>query len=364
MSSGWEGDFVTGDKLIRVLIVEDSPTMAMALKQLLNADPEIAVVGIADDGPSAIRMVRRMTPDLITMDVNLPGIDGLEVTKQIMASTPTPILILSSSSFMKQPEKVFQAISLGALEVSSKESLLLGPNGREESGALIQRIKFLSRMKVISHPLAKLSIQADRPVKDPGIRSDPDRIVAIVGSTGAPQAIHDILVRVPKSFPVATVILIHIAHGFLEGCVRWLKVDSVLPVKIGEHGEFLEPGTVYMAPTGFHTRVTKDKRIELGDDPPHRGLRPNGDFLLESVAEHYGRGAIGVILTGMGRDGAEGIRKIKGGGGTTIAQDEASSTIFGMPKAAIDTHTVDRVVPLNRIPDEIVRVLRVESRGR
>ena len=342
---------------IRVLVVEDSPTIAAALKKTLNADPEIAVIAIARDGPEAIRLVRRMKPDIITMDIHLPGIDGLEVTKQIMAMQPTPILVLSSSTFTNQPEKVFQAISLGALEVSNKEGLL-DHSSLYDPKDLIQKLKFLSRMKVIRHPLATLSQRAPAPVKDTGIERDPERVVAMVGSTGGPHAIKEILHRLPKSFPVAVLILIHIAHGFLEGCVRWLQGTTVLPIKIGAEGDPIQPGTVYMAPTGYHMRVTKDKTIELSDEPPFHGLKPNGDYFLQSVAEHYGIGSIGVILTGMGKDGATGIQQIKRSGGKTLAQDEESSTIFGMPKAAIDINAVDKIVSLHRIPDEIVRLLR------
>jgi two-component system chemotaxis response regulator CheB len=346
--------------LIRVLVVEDSPVTAMAIKTILNADPEISVVGIATDGQEAIRLTHRMKPDVITMDVHLPVLDGLEATKQIMATRATPILILSSSSFTSQTDKVFSAISYGALEVARKEDLL-SPAGSRASDELVRKIKFLARIKVIHHPLGKMVVERGRVSRDHGIASDPERVVAIVGSTGAPKAIGDILKCLPKTFPCGILVLVHITHGFVEGFVKWLKGICEIPVRIASQGEPILTGHVYVAPTEWHLRVSKERTVELKDDPPRNGLRPNGDILLESVAEHYGKNAIAVILTGMGRDGASGMRQVKLQGGKTIAQDEKTSTIFGMPKAAIDAMAVDRILPLERIADEIVRILKRES---
>jgi two-component system, chemotaxis family, protein-glutamate methylesterase/glutaminase len=345
---------------IRVLVVEDSPVTALALKTILNSDPDITVIGIAQNGQEAVSLTHRMKPDVITMDVHLPILDGLEATKQIMASRATPILILSSSSFTSRTDKVFNAISYGALEVARKDDLL-SPPGSKASDELVRKIKFLARIKVIHHPLGKMVIERGRVSADPGIAKDPERVVAIVGSTGAPKAIGDILKCLPKTFPCGILVLVHITHGFAEGFVKWLQGMCEIPVKLAVQGDPVLPGMVYVAPTELHMRVTKERTIDLKDDPPRSGLRPNGDILLESVAEHYGKNAIAVILTGMGRDGASGMRQVKLQGGKTIAQDEKSSTIFGMPKAAIDALAVDRILGLDRIADEMVRILKRES---
>jgi two-component system chemotaxis response regulator CheB len=187
---------------------------------------------------------------------------------------------------------------------------------------------------------------------------DPNRLVALVGSTGGPEAIGGILKSFPKSFPCGIVIVIHLAHGFTEGFVQWLQGLSQIHVKVGIHGDAILPGVAYVAPTGSHMRVTKEQTLELGDEPPRSGLKPCGDYLLESVAKHYKSGAIGVILTGMGKDGAIGIQQIKACGGATIAQNEKTSAIFGMPRVAIETGAVDRVLSLDSIPGEITELLK------
>jgi len=349
---------ISGAKgVIRVLVVEDSPTTAMALKAILNADQQIIVLGIAKDGQEAIAMSTRLKPDLITMDVNLPLLDGLEVTKRIMASHPTPILILSNSAFTNQAPRVFEAISYGALDVANKEDFL-SHDGHESAQKLIEKVKFLAGLKVIHHPLGGLSQRTGAQRIEARIGVDPDRLVAIVGSTGGPEAVGEILKQFPESFPCGIVIVIHLAHGFTDGFVQWLQSLCQIRVKTGRHGDSITPGVAYVAPTGSHMRVTKEKTLELGDEPPRSGLKPCGDYLLESVARYYKNGAVGVVLTGMGKDGASGIQQIKTLGGKTIAQNEKTSAIFGMPRVAIESGAVDQVLALDRIANEIMELLK------
>jgi two-component system chemotaxis response regulator CheB len=343
--------------MIRVLVVEDSPLMCKVLTNMMNSDPQILVVAVASNGEEAVELVPLLKPDFITMDMDMPIMDGLEATKQIMASHPTPILIVSSSVFKQGMEKVFKAISHGALDVIDKSELELV--GNKKSGeALIAKIKFLTSARVMDQPLMKF--RHERPIADlkaPKKKAS-DKIVAVVASTGGPQALLKILQRLPEDFPCGIVIVQHITSGFLSGLVDWLAKECKIQVKIGEDSEEVRPGMAYIAPDNFHMRVKEGGKISLSDEPANNGHRPSGDVLLESVAKTYGRGCVGVILTGMGRDGAMGMKAIKHSQGMTIAQNEKTCVVFGMPNAAIEMKAIDKVLPLEKIAEEIALMVR------
>jgi len=344
----------TGVKgMIRVLVVEDSPLMCKILTSMMNSDPKILVVAVANNGKEAVELVPRLKPDIITMDMDMPVMDGFEATKQIMAYYPTPILIVSSSVFRMGMERVFKAISHGALDVIDKSELEIV--GNKKSGeALIAKIKFLTGVRVLDHPLVKL--QNERAVIDlkPFRKKVSDKIVALVASTGGPQALLKILQRLPEDFPCGIVIVQHITNGFLPGLIDWLNKECKIRVKIGEDSEEIRPGVAYIAPDNFHMKVEGGGKIGLSNEPSDGGHKPSGDVLLESVAKVYGKGSVGTILTGMGRDGVMGMKAIKQSYGKTIAQDEKSCVVFGMPNAAIEMDVVDKVLPLERIAEEIV----------
>ncbi len=343
--------------LTRVLVVDDSPLMCKILTNILNCDPQILVAAVANNGKEAVDLVPRLKPDIITMDMDMPVIDGLEATKQIMASNPTPILIVASTVFKAGMEKVFKAISHGALDVIDKGELELA--GQKRSGeALIAKIKFLTGVRVTDRPRQRL--RAERSVVDlrtPRIEVS-DRIVAIVASTGGPQALLEILKRLPEDFPCGVAIVQHITTGFLPGLVDWLNKECKIKVKIGEDSEAIQPGVAYIAPDNVQMRVGENGKIALSNEPAHGGHRPSGDVLLESVAQVYGKRSVAAILTGMGRDGAMGMKAIKQFYGQTIAQNEKSCVVFGMPKAAIEMDVIDKVLPLENIAEEIVSMVR------
>ncbi len=343
--------------LTRVLVVDDSPLMCKILTNILNCDPQILVAAVANNGKEAVDLVPRLKPDIITMDMDMPVIDGLEATKQIMASNPTPILIVASTVFKAGMEKVFKAISHGALDVIDKGELELA--GQKRSGeALIAKIKFLTGVRVADRPRHRL--RSERSVVDlraPSVEVS-DRIVAIVASTGGPQALLEILKRLPEDFPCGIAIVQHITSGFLPGLVDWLNKECKIKVKIGEDSEPLRPGVAYIAPDNFQMRVEESGKITLSNEPAHGGHRPSGDILLESVARVYGKRSVAAILTGMGRDGAMGMKAIKQFYGQTIAQNEKSCVVFGMPKAAIEMDVIDKVLPLENIAEEIVSMVR------
>ncbi len=343
--------------VIRVLVVDDSPLMCKILTNILNYDPEILVVAAASNGKEAVDLVGRLKPDIITMDIDMPVMDGFEATKQIMACHPTPILIVSSAVFRTGMEKVFKAISHGALDVIDKSELELA--GNKKSGeALIAKIKFLNGVRVTQQP--RTEFRSQRCAADLGTRRKrvSDKIVAIVASTGGPQALLEILKRLPDNFPCGVVIVQHITNGFLAGLVSWLAKECKIKVKIGEDSEEIQPGVAYIAPDNVQMRVEDGGRIRLSNEPLYGGHRPSGDVLLESVARTYGKGGVAAILTGMGRDGAMGMKAIKQLDGKTIAQNEESCVVFGMPHAAIEMNVIDKVLPLEKMADEIVEMVR------
>lgn len=343
--------------MIRVLVTDDSPLMCKILTNILNSDPQILVTGVANNGKEALELVPILKPNIITMDMDMPVMDGFEATKKIMASHPTPILIVSSTVFISGTEKVFQAISHGALDVIDKSELELV--GDKKSGeTLIAKIKFLNGIRVkYKHPP---TLRKERSVID--LKASPekasDKIVAMVASTGGPQALLEILKRFPEDFPCGIVIVQHITSGFLAGLMDWLDKECKIKVKIGEDSEEIHPGVAYLAPEDMQMRVVDGGKISLSNGPPHGGHRPSGDILLESVARVYGKGTVGVILTGMGRDGAMGMKAIKQSLGKTIAQNEKGCVVFGMPSVAIEMNVIDRVLPLERMAEEIGMLVR------
>jgi two-component system chemotaxis response regulator CheB len=351
----------TGVKsIIKVLVVDDSPAMCKVLTDVLNSDLQIIVAGVARNGKEGVEMAACLKPDIITMDVNMPVMDGIEATKQIMAYNATPILIVCASAMDIEMDKVFKAISYGALDVIEK-SQMSAVGDRPYGSILIEKIKFLSRIKVIRHPMATLDRdmlgQALKIPKAVDKREVFGKIVAIAASTGGPGAILEVLKKLPKNFPCGIVIVQHITSGFLEGMAEWLNSECQVKVKVAEDSERVCQGVVYLAPTDLQMRIEIGGKIRLSDEPPYNGYRPSGDVLLESVAAVYRESAVGVILTGMGSDGAVGISAIKKMNGRTIAQDEKSCAVFGMPKSAIDMGVVDKVLPPDKISEEITKML-------
>ena len=343
--------------MIRVLVVDDSPLMCKILTNIMNCDPEILVAAVASNGKEAVELVPCLKPDIITMDMDMPVMDGFEATKQIMADHPTPILIVSSTVYKTGMEKVFKAISHGALDVIDKSELELV--GDKKSGeALIAKIKFLNGVRVIHQPLTRSAVERSVADLKAPRKKVSDKIVAIVASTGGPQALLEILKRLPEDFPCGIVIVQHITNGFLAGLVGWLAKECKIKVKVGEDSEEIRPGVAYIAPDNLQMRVEEGGKIRLSHEPAFGGHRPSGDVLLESVARAYGKGGVAAILTGMGRDGAMGMKAIKQLHGKTIAQNEKSCIVFGMPHAAVEMNVIDKVLPLERIAEEIVGMVR------
>ena len=342
--------------MINVLIVEDSSVVREFLIHVLSADPGIRVVATAHDGEEALEAVRRHRPDVITMDIHMPKMDGLEATRRIMETDPTPIVIVSGSTDPNETAMMFRAMEAGALAVLMRPNGIGHPHYEATAKELVQTVKLMSEVKVVRRwPRAR---QHDAPVPRPvqtGLARAPARvrIVAIGASTGGPPALQTILAALPKDFPVPLLIVQHITAGFVRGFVEWLAQSATLPVHVATHGELVLPGHVYIAPDECQMKVERGGKIALTKDAPENGLRPSVSYLFRSVAQVYGCDAVAGLLTGMGRDGAEELRVLKEKGAVTFAQDKDSSVVHGMPGEAIRLDAAMLVLP----PEKIAAVL-------
>ncbi len=337
-----------------MLIVDDSLVAREMLAQILATDSSIEVVGMARDGQEAVDAVAQLKPDLITMDIHMPKMDGLKATEQIMAYHPTPILVVSSSVYGEGMGRAFDALQIGALEVIKKPEPRDWADLERIGRDVIRKVKVLSRVRVITHiagrrrPVVEPSMPSTAQVLRPGTRS----IVAIGSSTGGPSALLNVLGRLPKDFPVPIVIAQHIADGFVPGLVSWLDSGCAISVAEAVDGEVAVAGCAYLAPTGRNLEMD-GYTMRFAEPQAGQLYIPSADTLFISVARSFSRSAVGVILTGMGADGAEGLKCLHNTGAATIGQDEATSTVYGMPKAAADLGAVDTVLGVNDIAGKI-----------
>jgi two-component system chemotaxis response regulator CheB len=346
---------------IRVLVAEDSLTVRKRLVEVLAEDPDLHVVGEACDGKEAIELCQRLRPDVVTLDMMMPVMTGVAAAEYIMAYCPTPILVVSASTNRGELFRTYEALAAGAIDVLDK------PKGGEQDGdweaRLRATVKLVSRIKVITHPKAKLALSAGSPAAAAGPRRErttPARLVAIGGSTGSPAAVVEILRGLPRDFSAPILLVIHINEPFGSAFAEWLDGMSPLRVRYPRDGEPLWDGrgaSVLMAPPGRHL-VVRGGALRLTGGPERHSCIPSVDVLFESIAAETGRDAVACLLTGMGRDGAEGLRAIRRAGGSTIAQDEATSAVFGMPREAILLGAAEQVLPLGQIGAALVAATR------
>ncbi len=347
--------------MIKVLVVEDSPVVREFLVHVLSSDPEIQVIGTAKNGKEAIDAVRNKKPDIITMDIHMPEMDGFEATRRIMETQPVPIVIVSGSSSAGEVAMSFKAVEAGALAVIARPKGIGHPDYEATAKELIQTVKLMSEVKVVKR-WPRLRKEAPPPTPGVEIRKalPAIQVVAIGASTGGPIALQTILSGLPSDFPVPLLIVQHISAGFVEGFAQWLAQSSGFPVHIASEGEYLLPGHAYVAPEGFHMLVKARNRITLSRAEPKDGLRPSVSYLFGSVAQAFGQNAIGVLLTGMGKDGAQELKLMKDMGAITIAQDEASSVVHGMPGEAISLSAATHVLPPERIAALLASLAKVK----
>jgi two-component system chemotaxis response regulator CheB len=345
--------------MIKVLVVEDSPVVREFLIHILNSAPEIQVIDTAINGKKAIEAVQNRRPDIITMDIHMPEMDGFEATRRIMETQPIPIIIVSGSSSADEVAKSFQAVEAGALAVIARPKGIGHPDYEATAKELIQTVKLMSEVKVVRRwPRSKKEIHPLTPRVEISKALPAIQVVAIGASTGGPIALQTILSGLPKDFPIPVLIVQHISAGFVEGFAHWLGQSSRLPVHLASEGEYLLPGHIYVAPEGFHMMVNARNHIALSRAGPKDGLRPSVSYLFNSVAQVFRQNAIGILLTGMGKDGAQELKLLRENGAITIAQDEASSVVHGMPGEAIRLSAATYVLSPERIAALLVNLVK------
>src|SRR5450756_1272770 len=303
--------------MIKVLIAEDSPVVREFLVYILGSDPDIQIVGTANDGEQAIAAVQRYRPDVITMDIHMPKMDGLDATRRIMETDPTPIVIVSGSTDPHENTKMFRAMEAGALAVLARPTGIGHPDHETTARELVQTVKLMSEVKVMRRwpqtrrePVLPSAAQAlaGKPARVPGKIPTKIKVIAIGASTGGPPVLQTILAMLPKDFPLPVLIVQHMASGFITSFVEWLAQSSGLPVHVAMHGEIMLPGHVYVAPDECQMKVEHGGKIVLTKDEPENGLRHSVSYLFRSLAAVYGGDTVAGLLTGMGRDGAEELR--------------------------------------------------------
>ena len=364
---------------IRVVIVDDSTLMQRVLTGLLQQDPAIRVVGTASNGREAIAMVERLRPDLVTMDVRMPVMDGLATTEYLMAHCPTPILVLTASLGRYDIDITFKMLGAGALDVVEKPRSDDPMALARASFDIIRRVKLIARVKVVRHlrgwrraedarmpvghaatPVASYASAGSRPTNTaPMTHVQPEGtfpVILIGASTGGPRVVNEILRSLPATFPAAVLVVQHIAEGFSAGMAEWLGMACLMPVVVAIEHTAVRPGKVLIAPDRCDLLLQPDGRVHLS----HSSVllqRPSVDVAMQAAAAVFGARCLGVLLTGMGRDGAHGMLTIRRAGGHTIAQDAATSAIFGMPRAAIELGAAAEVLPASQIAPRLVELV-------
>lgn len=335
---------------IRVVVADDSKLTREILRELLESEGDIAVVGEAANGREAIDLATSLQPDVLTMDLVMPVMTGMDAIREIMRTRPLPILVISS---VANAQNAFEAMQCGALDVVMKPEYAASA-ARE----LVSKVHLLSKAHVLKH-------WHPRPPSSPAGKSplalaSPDipRLFAIAASTGGPQALAQILPQLQSGFGCTVVIAQHISTGFAAGMAEWLNSLCKLPVRLVTQDEALQPETIYLAPSERHLQVDRDGRLVLVDGNSSDIYHPNCDLLLSSAADAFADRAVGIILSGMSSDGVKGIARIRQQGGATIAQDEATSAIYGMNRIAIDAGTVQHVLPAEAIAETMMRLAR------
>jgi two-component system, chemotaxis family, protein-glutamate methylesterase/glutaminase len=346
-------------KKIRVLVVDDSKIARLMLVHVLEQDPQILVIGSVDNGQAALDFFQVRRPDVVLMDIQMPQLDGFETTRRIMETTPVPIIICTATTDPKEVAITFRAMEAGAVACLEKPLSSEHPEFETLSATLLETVKLMSEVKVVRRwPRARQFQNMTQTRREISRVAGGISVIGIGASTGGPPALQTILASLPKDFSVPILIVQHIASGFLLGLVEWLNQTTSLEVHIASHNAVPLPGHVYLAPDDFHLAMSTDARIMLSRQAHENGLRPAVSHLFRSLAEICGPDAIGVLLTGMGKDGAAELKLMKDKGAMTIAQDRESSVVHGMPGAAIELDSATHILPADKIADSLITLVR------
>ncbi|MEX2182991.1 MAG: chemotaxis-specific protein-glutamate methyltransferase CheB [Chloroflexota bacterium] len=343
---------------IRVIVTEDSAVTRALLTAILEEVQEFELVAAVPDGAAAVDAVARLRPAVVTMDLHMPHLDGVEATRRIMREVPTPIVVVTASSEV-DGRMTYDALAAGALSVVARP---VGPSDERFAArrdALLAELRLMAGVRVVRR-IERGAPRAPTPPLNP---PRPVRVVAIAASTGGPAVLYRLLGDLPRDFALPILVVQHMSEGFIGGLARWLSDAAPAPVRIARDGDVLAGGVVLLAPDGSHLRVTAGGTVRLDPGPPIGGHRPAATALFDSVAEAYGDGAIGVILTGMGRDGVDGLARLRATGAVTLAQDAASSAVYGMPDAAMKAGAVERSLSVEELGPTIA-ALTITPPGR
>ena len=345
-------------KKIRVLVVDDSAFMCKVLKDIINSDPQLEVVGQGRDGREGVALAESLRPDVITMDINMPHIDGLQATELIMSQHPRPIVIVSSES-REGAASTLKALELGAIDFVPKPSNGIDLDMKTVGEELTRKLKLAAKVRVVrTATRSKIPISLAPASASPELggaaafAAQPGGkfpMIVIAASTGGPAAVTRVISALPREFPASVFLVLHMPAAFTSQFTVQLAEVSALPVKEAQQNEAPRPGTIYLCPGSHHLRLSMGGKISLDAGPRIDGYRPCADVALESIAAYARALTVGVVLTGMGSDAARGVKAVKAAGGYVLAQDEATSVIFGMPAEAIQTGVVDEVLPLDGI---------------
>lgn len=351
---------MTPQRRKRVMIIEDSPVARAYLQHLIKRDERLEVAAAFETGEEALQQLPRVAPDVISMDIRLPGMNGFEVTRQVMREYPTPIVVVSASIESEDLRISMNALRAGALAVVEKP---VGPDHRDSrvmAERLCNQLALMSEVRVVRQRLARSSTPVPRNgSKAPFGWNDSATIsmVGIVASTGGPAALQTMLSTFDAHFPVPIVLVQHIAAGFVEGFANWLNSVVPLDVRLAHDGDVPSPGTVYVAPADHHL-VVQQGRLRLLNEQPYRWHLPSGTLLFNSLAQSIGASAVGVLLTGMGDDGAAGLKALYDAGGYTIAEDESTAVVYGMPAVAVKLQAVRESLPLTDISSRVQQLVQ------
>jgi two-component system chemotaxis response regulator CheB len=350
--------------MVKVLIVDDSAFMRNALSSMLSSDPEIQIVGKARDGLEAVELVEKLRPDIVTMDVEMPRMDGITALKHIMEKNPVPVIMLSSLT-VEGAKVTLDALDLGAVDFIPKNLSDLSINIVKIREILIDKIKHIAQKGIVKRRIRPatapkaIEIPKSMPVRTTGERRI--NLVSIGTSTGGPKALQEIIPKLPKDFPTPIVIAQHMPPNFTGPFAERLNQLSQITVKEAEEGESLKNGVAYIAPGRGHMRVKRPRGIEtvitISEGKEEFIYRPSVDALMFSVAEFFPGRALGVILTGMGNDGLKGLTELKKTGGRIFAQNEDTCVVYGMPKAVVDAGIADKVLPIEDMAGEIINAV-------
>jgi two-component system chemotaxis response regulator CheB len=348
------------DAKIKVLIIDDSRSVLDLLRYILNADPQIEVIGTAENGIQALKFLEKNRPDVITMDMDMPEMDGLETTRIIMETDPIPIIVVTASWSPSELRKTYRATEVGAVGIMNKPRGFGHPDHQRTALELISTVKAMSEVRLVKRWSKTFHSKEKQGSEEKGIKQIKKavRMVAVGASTGGPPVIQKILLRLPKDLPVPILVVQHMSKGFLVGFIDWLVISTGHKIYVATHHAKAAAGCIYVAPDDFQLGISSNGIIELSENSPGNDYCPSVSHLFKSVAKSYGSEALGILLTGMGKDGAIELKLLKDQGAITIAQDQESSVIYGMPGEAKKIGAANFILSPVEIAATVVNILK------